>query len=248
MPDQANVEQQKTQPLRGDKVVVTLEVEGEKEPIYTAQYAVDEAPEKPTEAEGFRTRLLNEAWRSPELAAANQAPEMVKGASVKDGLEVSKFVWDFIKDNKPSAKGPGTSTTVLAEGTKPLDYVSAKEGKSKQYTLSVKDSMWPHPEYIRVRFRLEGAYAATPTKPEVPSGHYLPSVYFNVLECWATWPTWVEASAEVAGPYDKGSAADRRPEVKVYGKFHYGWIGSGNNLTCGFLANGASGMRALGWQ
>lgn len=250
MPENQNVSdtEPKTQPRSGDKVLVTLSVEGDEAPIYTAEYAIDDAPEDPTPEHGFKTRLLSESWKSSDLKAFHAVPDQLEKASVKDGIEVSKFVWDFIKDNKPAAKGPGTMTTVLAEGTKPLDYVSAKEGKSREYTLSVKDAWWPHPEYIRVRFRLEGAYAATPAKADVPNGHYLPSVYFNVLECWATWPTWVEAAAEVAGPYDRGSAVSRQPEIKIYGKFHFGWVGSSNNMTCGFSANGMMGMASLGWQ
>lgn len=243
--------QDKTQPAAGDRVRVTLGVEDE-EPLYQAELMVDEAsaPRAGAERQGepkFQTRLVKEGWSSPQTKAFH-VPEALAGRSVADGLKVAEFAWKFIKDNKPVARGKGTITSVVAAGSTPLDYTGARDGASRTMVLSVHDSLIKSLEYIKVKFRLEGAYAGRPAKEGIPNGQYLPSVYFNVLSCSATWPTWVEAFAEVAGPYDPGTPASRTPELKVYGKFSYGWVGSANNLTCGFLANGARGFSDRGWQ
>lgn len=222
----------------GDKVRVTLGVEGE-EPLMTAEYEM-EGPNK--------QKLLSEKWRDPKLQAFHTPPKEMPKAGVKEGIEVTKFVWDIIKDNKPSARGAGTTTSVLIKGTDGLDYTGAKNSQAQEFILEVHDSLFPKVQYIKVRFRLEGTFDATPSKKDIPFGHYLPAVYFNVTECWAAWPTWVEASAEVTPPSDLGTPDNHQPEVKVYAKFHWGWVGSANNNTCGFIANGVRGMSATGWQ
>lgn len=223
----------------GDKVRVVLRNEEEEEPLMTAEYTM-EGPDK--------QKLLSEKWRDPKLRAFHEPPKEKAPAGVKEGLEVAKFLWDIIKDNKPSAKGVGTTTSVLIKGTNGLDYTGAKNSQSQTFIFEVHDATFPSVKFITVKFRLEGTYLATPAKGDIPFGHYLPSVYFNITECWATWPTWVEASAEVTPPSDFGTPDNRQPEIRVYAKFHWGWIGSANNNTCGFIANGVRGMSARGWE
>jgi len=224
----------------GDQVRLTLTEEGEDagdEPLYVADYALDNAGE---------ANLLKEIWQSPELQAFNALPDTAPTGG-SSGLDVARFAWDIIKSNRPVARGAGTMTSVLWKGTEGLDYTNARESKTRKFLLKVDD--WPTGiRLITVRFRLEGTYGATPTREDVPFGHYLPSIYFNVTECSAVWPTWVEASAEVTSPSDFGSASDRVPRTRVYAKFSWGWVGSANNLTCGFVADGRRGMSASGWE
>ncbi len=159
----------------GDKLIMTLSEGDDQATVYQAEYLVEQAPEVADAETQLRVKLLSENWRSPRDQAFHEPPSEPLRGGVKDGLEVAKFAWDIIKDNKPKARGPGTMTSVLIAGSNSLDYVGAKEAQSQKMILSVKDAMWPHPEYIRVEFRLEGTYRATPAKPDLPNGHYLPS-------------------------------------------------------------------------
>ena len=223
----------------GDRVRLTLSREDQNEPIYTADYEF-ESPKK--------AKLLGERWRDAETRAFNLAPtgELVRGA--KEGLEVAKFAWDFIKDNKPVTAAAGASTSVLAAGTTGLDYTNAKSSQTPTFEIKVNDTLIPSINYITAKFRLEGTYGATPRDKKIPQGQYLPSIYLNVTQCWAVWPTYISASAEVTPPSDVGTKDNVRAQTRLYAKFNFGWIGSSNNASCGFIADGANGMLAMGWQ
>ena len=248
---------EKTHPVAGDAVIVTLKKDGDAEPLYYAELMVEQAPagdvarsshQEDEEEVQYRTRVVREAWRSEEDKRFHVPQQEGLRASIADGLKVAEFAWKFIDANRPVARSKGTMTSVVAADSTALDYTGAREGRSSPMVLSVTDSLITSLEYIHVKFRLEGAYAAKPAKEGIPNGAYLPSVYFNVLECWATWQTWVEAFAEVAGPYDPGTPSNRAPEIKVYGKFSFGWVGSANNVTCGFRASGPVGFDTTGWE
>jgi hypothetical protein len=242
----------RARPHVGDVVALTLGPEGEAEPFLRAEYRIDSAPNRsptadPREATRiYRTRLLTERWRSPALAVEHAPPPAsaaVPGSC--DGLAIDRPGWQFIRDNR-ALLGPGLSASVLAAGTSAREYASGREGTSATWVLRVEDAHHRAEDYIRIRFRLQATYYAMPQRPGIARGHYLSRIGFDVRECVAAWPSWIEAAAQLQTPTDRGTGTNRIPEVTVYAKFSWGWIGSAHRHACAFRVNGLTGFASVG--
>jgi hypothetical protein len=150
--------------------------------------------------EGFRT--LQQEERGPG-ARAGAGPSRGGGEVAGTALEVARFGWQFIKDNKPVVDLKTAATSVLAKDTQGLSYHSAQQGSSGTYRW--RASNWPVTAWTAwdIRIELAGTFRALPP-PGVAQGHYLPSVYFNVPECYVGWPHSASASAKVTNPSNLG--------------------------------------------
>lgn len=184
----------------------------------------------------------------PALAqrAAGSAPS--PGVSPSEILDVVRFAWDFIQDNKPVATGAGASTAVIIEGTNPLDYANAREGRSSTYRFRARDAVFEDWILVDCLFRLEGSYLATPAVTGVPFGRYLPSIYFNVLKVQASFGYRLDARADVSLPSNLGPPDDVEPQVRIYARMSVSSLFSTMTATAGFVANGKHGFWGTGWE
>lgn len=229
-------------PYVGQRIVFRCEDAQSSTPIYTAEFEVVEPLPRALAPEGaLDLQLVTEAWANDEVQAFH-TPAAAE-PSAKDVLEVTKFAWDFIKDNRPVSDVKDTVTSVIIKGTNPLDYAHAKEFRTGEYRFYAHDSVIKDWILVDTRFRLEGAYGATPSRSEIPFGHYLPSLHFNVLEVFVAWTFNLEGHAEVSQPINLGGPDDVQPQVRLYAKLKLSWIFQSNSVTFGFVANGVRG----GW-
>lgn len=244
----------------GQKLTAELSGGDRQEPIATWEYEITSI-EPATEASGgepvIQTTLLSENWASPEIEAINTPPSEAtqsqataeKGSDpASTALEVTKFVWEFIKDNKAVSNTEATTTSIILKDTDPLgDYQEAKNGQSSEARLIVHDSLIKSWILVDCRTRLDGTYHAHPSRQDLAHGHYMPSVHFDVTRVSVGWSFRLDASAEVAVPSNMGTANDVVPESKVYAKFKVSWLGS-DTMTAAFRANGQHGFSFLGWN
>lgn len=240
-------------PYIGQKIEMVCEAADTGERIFTAQYEVVPAPSRPElPPEVYDLKLLSREWASPEMEAFHTIPADPRAPADADpagtALEVTKFAWDFIKDNKPVADVKDTTTSVIIKGTDSLDYANAREFSTDTYRFIARDKVIKDWVLVDVNFRLEGTYHATPAKPDIPFGHYLPSVHFNVLNVFVGWTFNLEGHAEVSAASNLGPADDVQPQVRLYAKLKLSWIFQTNAVTFGFVANGLTGGHGKGPQ
>jgi hypothetical protein len=236
----------------GQRILIGLENADTGAVMATAEQEITRVPGRMDPANAVEARLIGESPQRPEaprsaageLAAGPAAPPVGPG----DVIEVVRFVWEFIKDNQPVATSAGASTAVIAAGTDPLDYANAKEGRSETYRFYARDAVFEDWILVDCRFRLEGSYLAVPAQPDIPFGRYLPSVYFNVLQMYASWGYRLDARAEVSPPANLGPPGDVEPQVRVYAKLTLSTLFTTRTVTAGFVANGKHGFWGTGWE
>lgn len=248
-------------PKAGDQMVEEI-TDPDGNVLYRAIYELAEDPKavKATrgapEGKALRAVRKQEIWLDEEFEKLQHeeageerairgkvaaAAEAVKKAA-EVGLEITKFGWEFIKDNKPVVDLQIASTSILsAEDKNSLHYYGAKQGSSGEYRIYVYN--WPFQKWTAVDIRLElaGTYYAKPPSG-VSGGYYLPTLYFNVPVCNAYWPYSVSASAQVMSPANIGSAASVNPMCEVVAKINIRSIIENFNRTFKFKAVGNAGF------
>lgn len=233
---------QELEPYAGQKLTVVWEDVDNEQTIFSAEHEVVEVEKEGTLINALQTKCLREEWKTPSLQVAHSHQED-QITSAKDILEATKSVWNFIKDNQAAAIAESTTASVISKDTDPLDYAYAKEGKSGTFRLRVHDSWVKKAVYVDVTFRLEGTYGASPTKPGIPNGAYLPSIYFNVLNMRVFWSFKLTAKAEVSRPSNLGSPDQVEPQVSVYAQLQVNGLGSAQSKSIRFVANGKEGFK-----
>lgn len=231
---------------KGQKLVAVIEDVSTNQVLMSREYEVLEAPEDGDFEKGLKTQMVNEQWASPE--AQNLHSVMAdKPDPAKTALEVTKFAWEFIKDNKAISNAKDTTTSIIIKDTDPLDYEKAKEGKSTDVRFYVHDSIIKDWILVDTTSRLEGTFYATPSKPDIAHGHYMPAVHFSVVKIFVGFSFRLDAHAEVTAPSNLGTKDNVEPQVKIYAKFKVSWLDS-NTHTAAFTANGVTGFRFAGWN
>lgn len=235
----------------GQKITAVMEDVETNTVIATWEYEVLDVKDKLDASQGLETRLLSENWISPEAKSIHALEGTIAGEALEGkadtALEVTKFAWDFIKDNKAVSNAKDTTTSVILKGTDPLDYENATEGKTKDIRFYVHDSIIKDWILVDVTSRLQGTYHATPSKPEMAFGHYLPAVHFNVVKIFVGFSFRLDAHAEVTAASNLGPKDNVQPQVSIYAKFKVSWLSS-NTHTASFVANGLNGFRFKGWN
>jgi len=164
--------------------------------------------------------------------------------AAKIGLDISKFAWDVIKDNRPETVASGAFSSILNKAnTDFLDYPQAKSFQSGLYRFQVRELvpklecikrikkvcvlskpvLKPGPTSVDFRFRVAGYYGANaPSGSDVPNGKYLPQVFFK-FEKSDTWLGYkVNASAEIRGAANEGTENNVNPAATVVCNFSVG--------------------------
>lgn len=177
--------------------------------LYRAELVLEKGPNYDAESgRGLVATLLSEEVHDP--------PPQTGDAAGADTFEVLRWLWDFIKENKPNNVVDEVCTTALADGhPSQQDYEGAREMVTGKYTWRCIDVVFKW-EMVKVVFDVHAFYQATPRKPEIPAGDYLALVYTHVHESVARWPLTVNAKAKVMTVVNAGHGRlDPRMDVKM---------------------------------
>jgi len=244
----------------GSRLIMTLTADDTGQVLLEEEHEVVEASSEAQRTRGLprgmegltvETRLVSRQWHDPELQRLNEAPAGTGGLrgggagaaeATKLGLEIAKFAWDVVKDNKAVANAKATTTSVLCKGTGGLDYESARPTKAPTYTLSVHDSLIKSWELIHAEIACEGTYGATPRTAGVPEGHYLPAVHVYAPKASADFPCQVDVSATLSEVSNLGTGPID-PQITILVGVDYGWIAQRRHLTLKYTARGSQGLR-----
>ena len=101
---------------QGQKLVAVLEDATNGHILMKREYVVLEVPENGDFETGLKTELVDEQWATSEAKALHSVAGD-KPDPVKTGLEVTKFAWDFIKDNKAISNAKDTTTSIIIKDT-----------------------------------------------------------------------------------------------------------------------------------
>ena len=235
----------------GQKLTAVIEDVSSNTILASWEYEILKVNDENDLEKGLETRLINENWASPEAKKIHSIDESITKREL-DGsgdaaLEVTKFAWDFIKDNKAVSNAKDTTTSIILKGTDPLDYELAKEGKSVDIRFYVHDSTFKSWILVDVTSRLQGTYSATPSKADMAYGHYMPAVHFNVVKIFVGFSFRLDAHAEVTAASNLGKKDNVQPQVSIYAKYKVSWLSSETH-TASFIANGVSGFRFARWN
>lgn len=245
----------------GSRLIVTLTDNDTGHVVLKEEHEVVAAPPPKGAARGapsgaeiasIETRLLSQEWLDPELEQLNKGvahkPTAVsRGAAgsveaAKLGLDIAKFAWEVVKDNKAVANAKATTTSVLYKGTGGMDYQSAKASRASSYTLSVHDSLFKSWELIHADIACEGTYGATPRVDGIPDGYYMPAINVYSPKASADFPCQVDVAAKVSDVSNMGTGRVD-PMVTILCEVDFGWIAQKRHVVVKFTARGSQGLR-----
>ena len=241
----------------GNRLIVTLtnNVTGDvvlKEEHEVVAATPAKGPSRGAQPAQIETRLVSQQWLDPELeqlnkTGAHKPAPATRGAggsveAAKIGLDIAKFAWEVVKDNKAVADAKATTTSVLYKGTSGMDYQSAKATKASSYTLSVHDSLIKSWELIHADIACEGTFGATPRTDGIPDGQYLPAINVYSPKASADFPCQVSVSAKVSDVSNMGTGKID-PMVTILCAVDFGWIAQRRQVIVKFTARGSQGLR-----
>lgn len=159
-----------------------------------------------------------------------------KGSSA---IDVAKFVWQVIKDNRPETVATGAFTRALsAKDTNWENYGQSKSGASQVVTLKAKGVL-PFFTLYEVKFALSGYYGA---KHGSIDGSWLPLLNLDVQKMSAIVSWKVNATARVTQPVNVGTATAPIPEMPVFMEINQSGLFQNFTDKYEFRANGKSGF------
>jgi hypothetical protein len=154
------------------------------------------------------------------------------------GLEVSKFVWQVIKDNAPEAPDSGAFTSVLNNrDLNPFNYEYARDSSGEEMTWTGTNifggKAW------NVKFNINSKYGASHREF---GGHYIPSIHFTISDADVWWPWKLNAQVHMSSVSNVASAADPNPEVTLEIDFNAKGILQATHETFNFKVTGLTGI------
>lgn len=171
--------------------------------------------------QNFEAYLVNYLSPPPLVTKADPVTEAAKVAveAAKLKLEIAKFVWQVIKDNRPTietdTEAGKTSILSIADGNF-ANYEYAKLGESKLKEIVVCTRI-PFTnkclkDWAKVSFQLSGTYNASNS---AAPGHWVPSVSLDVPNVWAFAGQKVNVSAAVSKISNLGGKNDVLPYMEI---------------------------------
>ena len=154
-------------------------------------------------------------------------------------LDVAKFVWQVIKDNKPETVATGAFTRVLSSQDKNEEnYDGVKSSSSKVVELKAT-GLLPLVVIFRTKFALTGYHNG---RHSTIGGQWLPLLNLDVKEMYAV-ATWkLNATARVTMPVNMGTVAAPIPEMPVFMEINQAGLFQNYTDKYAFRANGATGF------
>jgi hypothetical protein len=154
------------------------------------------------------------------------------------GLDVAKWVYDIIKENKPQAPSEGAFTSVLnSADTNPLNYEYALNSTGDKISFAGTDYFGI--TLYSMEFRATATYNASNVKL---GGHYLPNIHYDVTQAYALWPWSLSAVAQVSNVSNLGSASDPDPEVDMTINVNASWLIQAFHQSFTFRFTGLEGI------
>jgi hypothetical protein len=168
-----------------------------------------------------------------------QQPQNASTKAVPAGVAVAKFVWDVIKDNRPTTVNDGAFSRVLSTRDDDWEkYARAKEGSSEVVELKVKGRI-PLFTLYETRFALTGYYDA---RHSGFAGHWMPLVNMDVLEMYAIFGWKLNAKAKLTQPVNIGTEEAPIPEMPVTMEINQSGVVRNMTNKYTFKANGQKGF------
>lgn len=178
--------------------------------------------------------------RMADLKDVNEALEALNNM-VKNGLEVTKFAWDVIKDGKPQVAVDGAFTSVLSGKDKdPLSYYAARESQSPIYRFEIHDSLFTSWVLMKVRFQGECSYDARHLSL---GGRYLPNIHFEVLDSYVFWGLHLNVSTQASKPVNISTDPNNpNPQMDLVVNVDTGWFFENITRSIKYRATGTGGI------
>ena len=163
----------------------------------------------------------------------------VKDDKGSSALDVAKFVWQVIKDNRPETVATGAFSRALSsKDTNWENYGQSKSGSSQVVTLKAKGKL-PLFTLYEVKFALSGYYGA---KHNSIDGTWLPLMNMDVQKMYAIFSWKVNATARITSPVNVGTAAAPIPEMPVFMEINESGLLQNSTDKYEFRANGKNGF------
>jgi hypothetical protein len=164
----------------------------------------------------------------------------VQQQEAQGALDVAKFAWSIIKDNRPQIVAQGAFTNVLnGKDTNWLDYQYALNSKGRELRWRGRNLFGM--TLYEARFNCEATYAAT---HPVYGGQYLPNIHFNIVKAYAGWPWSLNASAQVSNVSNLASADNPNPQIDIVANLQAKWVFQNIYQSFSFRATGAEGIQS----
>ncbi len=153
-------------------------------------------------------------------------------------LDVAKFAWDVIQDNRPQTALENAYTSVLSSRDGNYEhYGNARSGESEEWQVEATNILGI--TLARVHLNLSGYYDAVNA---AIGGHWLPSVTFSVDDAYALWGYNINANAVITSASNVGPADAPVPEIKVVAKVQISSLLQNMTVSRDFIANGTTGF------
>lgn len=175
------------------------------------------------------------------ISAYMQSPaKLLKDDKGSSAIDVAKFVWQVIKDNRPETVASGGFTRVLSgQDTRWENYAQSKESTTSSVTLKAKGVL-PLVTLYEVKFALSGYHDAQHSSL---AGSWIPLLNMDVQKMYAIFSWKINATARLTEPVNVGTVAAPVPEMPVYMEVNQSGLFQNFTTKYEFRANGKSGFR-----
>jgi len=184
------------------------------------------------------------------LGEIQASPEGIKtgaGDPASNVIEVTKWVWDIVKDGRPTYSGPSVvqSSVLHPSDTNWVDYQAAVPGGSSMITFRRENFFG----VTRVEFKMKlgGTYRAAGAVPAITPGYYIPEMHFEFAKTYQGWGVNVNGSAIVTAASNIGGTTTDNPVnplVTVVASLQASTIVNSVSETFTFRAVGKTGFTA----
>lgn len=194
----------------------------------------------------LQSGLPPEAFFSQYLQTPLLKTALAEGKDDKDdkdgkggsGIDVAKFIWQIIKDNKPNTEANGAFTRILSQRDDNWErYASATKGSSKSVKVKAQNAF--KMTIYRTEFALSGYYNAKHPDFE---GAWLPMLMIDVKDMYAMFSWTLNAKGAITVPVNVGTVEAPIPELTTTMELNQKGVFQNYLNKYSFIANGATGF------
>jgi hypothetical protein len=221
--------------------------------VHTAVYGLRDASRQQLGSSLIRAPLqvLREHWSEgyerarPAIDQGEQAAS--DPADAQTVIEVTKWVWEIIKDGRPSYSGPHVvqSSVLHPSDANWIDYQAAVPGESSEVTFGLENIFGI--TLAEFTMKLGGTYRAAPAVATITPGYYIPEMHFEFSETYQAWGMTVNGSAIVTAASNIGGVTQNNPVnplVTIIATLEGSTIINSVSETFNFTATGRTGFAA----
>lgn len=194
------------------------------------------------------SRYLNEpAPKSAQAKAADPATAAMTAAveAAKLKLEIAKFTWQVIKENRPSIDvdtGAARTSILSASDKDPLSYEYAKLASSgtRKIVICTKVLSKCIKDWAKVEMHVSGTHQAQHASHK---GQWIPSVQLETPSIWAFAGQKVNLSAYVTNPSNLGARDDALPYAEIVADMTVSGNITSDRIQTKFTVHGKDGFK-----